>query len=147
MCVPIDLDSLCFPFMGIKAKPLRKDASHSTSDKAAHTNFFDELEDDTFLADKRKKIDDLLTESMHKNSFSKRLELDIRSIPQLQSYFANPDVRIFFIGALDKDDYLNGNVESVTTTLDNVLHLREQLYRHILESSQGCNLVSLIKPV
>jgi len=71
------------------------------------------------------------------------LEDQIRQIPQLQEFFANQNVEVFFTGALDPDDYNNGVNQSVEVNLLNVLTLRKELYTHIFEASEACHITKL----
>jgi len=71
------------------------------------------------------------------------LEAQIRKIPQLQSFFENPNVKIFFFGALSIDDMDNGAFDSVKRNLTNILVLRTALYKHIFSSSDPCHITEL----
>jgi len=71
------------------------------------------------------------------------LEQEIRSIPELKEFFSNPNVKIFFAGALNCDDFDNGAYDSVQRNLFNILALRTELYRHIFESQQECHVTDL----
>jgi hypothetical protein len=71
------------------------------------------------------------------------LEVQIRSIPQLEPFFRNPNVKIFFTGALKPDDFDNGAFDSVEMSLRNILALRTTLYDHIFSSNSACHITEL----
>jgi len=71
------------------------------------------------------------------------LEAQIRSISQLKDFFSENDVKIFFMGTLDSDDYENGAVDSVRRKIINIMELRNLLYQHFFQSQEECHITDL----
>jgi len=71
------------------------------------------------------------------------LEAQIRAISQLKDFFTQNDVKIFFMGTLDTDDYENGAVDAVRQKLNNILVLRTSLYQHFFQSQEECHITEL----
>eukprot|EP01087_Luapelamoeba_hula_P012075 TRINITY_DN3354_c0_g1_i1.p1 TRINITY_DN3354_c0_g1~~TRINITY_DN3354_c0_g1_i1.p1 ORF type:complete len:378 (-),score=81.05 TRINITY_DN3354_c0_g1_i1:73-1206(-) len=86
------------------------------------------------------KVFNLLVTRCESSSDRPQLEAQIRSIPELKDFFANPNVNLFFMGALEKDDFLMGSLESVEAKLEHILHMRQIFYRHIISTKSKCHL-------
>eukprot|EP01087_Luapelamoeba_hula_P011589 TRINITY_DN315_c0_g1_i2.p1 TRINITY_DN315_c0_g1~~TRINITY_DN315_c0_g1_i2.p1 ORF type:complete len:384 (+),score=87.92 TRINITY_DN315_c0_g1_i2:217-1368(+) len=85
----------------------------------------------------------LVTRNEGKSGFrQKKLEADIRAIPELQEFFAN-GVQVFFIGALDFDDYDVPAIDAVKNKCLNLQGQRTKLYNHIFASSQFCHITDM----
>jgi len=87
----------------------------------------------------------LLVTRCEKKSRKKRsqMEAEIRAIPELKEFFSNPQVGIFFAGALPCDDYESGMFDSVRISIDNILEMRADIYQHIFAAAEGCPLLDL----
>jgi len=92
------------------------------------------------------KAFNLLVTRCESKLHKKRSELEgqIRSIPQLEPFFRNPNVKVFFSGALKTDDLDNGAYDSVEMSLRNILAMQVLLYEHIFSSNVGCHVTDLV---
>eukprot|EP01087_Luapelamoeba_hula_P017444 TRINITY_DN54_c0_g1_i1.p1 TRINITY_DN54_c0_g1~~TRINITY_DN54_c0_g1_i1.p1 ORF type:complete len:416 (+),score=103.93 TRINITY_DN54_c0_g1_i1:45-1250(+) len=68
------------------------------------------------------------------------IERQVRSIPELAEFFANPSVKVFFSGALDRDDFLMGSVDTIEAKSRNILEMRDVLYKHIRDAKVPARL-------
>ena len=91
-----------------------------------------------------KAVSLLVTRCEKKNKKKRvQLEAEIRAIPELKEFFADPQVKVFFTGALPFDDYESGMFESVRISIENILEMRADIYQHIFNSAEGCPLMDL----
>jgi len=86
----------------------------------------------------------LVTRSENKSTEKRKdLEKQIRLIPELKNFFAASDVKIFFTGALNNNDFNNGALDSIRRNLNNVLEMRKLLYDQIFAADNPCYITEL----
>eukprot|EP01087_Luapelamoeba_hula_P018550 TRINITY_DN5992_c0_g1_i1.p1 TRINITY_DN5992_c0_g1~~TRINITY_DN5992_c0_g1_i1.p1 ORF type:complete len:574 (-),score=66.69 TRINITY_DN5992_c0_g1_i1:22-1743(-) len=88
----------------------------------------------------------LITHSERRSSHTWKIEAEVRAIPELEDYFASPDVKVFFSGTLNNDDFLMLATKTMSDNLKHVMDMRTRLYDHILSSSTPIEVRALVSP-
>eukprot|EP01087_Luapelamoeba_hula_P021905 TRINITY_DN773_c0_g1_i5.p1 TRINITY_DN773_c0_g1~~TRINITY_DN773_c0_g1_i5.p1 ORF type:complete len:406 (-),score=105.33 TRINITY_DN773_c0_g1_i5:72-1202(-) len=86
----------------------------------------------------------LITRSEGKTLARRQLiETQVRAVPELSEFFANPDVKVFFSGTLVYDDFAMLLNKSMKDKLETVMNMRTLLYDHIIASETYAHITQM----